>query len=86
MAGVGTKQYDDVDEELKVIDYFAQLNLIRLLNLPKITKISLFIWRGTYDTGVGQVLTNEVKSSDIGVAYRSLNIDFDSFLTILGWK
>ena len=78
--------YDDLDDELKVIDYLAHLDLIRLLNLPKVSQISLFIWLGIYDMGGSEVLTNSVKSSVFGEIYRSLDVNLDSFLTIIGHK
>ena len=53
--------YDDLDEELKVIDYFAQLDLIRLLNLPKITQISLLIWIGIYSNTKILNISNRIR-------------------------
>ena len=78
--------YEDIDEELKVIDYLAHLDLIKILNLPKIAKISLSIWAGTYDWGTSQSTVNTVKQSRIGEAYRTLDVNFDEFLTIVGRK
>ena len=74
--------YDDLDEELKVIDYFAQLDLIRLLNLPKITQISLLIWNGIYGYAIALDLASGIKFSIIGRVFRSLDVDLDSFLAV----
>ena len=41
--------FDDFDNELKVIDYLAQLDLIKILNLSKVSKVVELIWRGNYD-------------------------------------
>ena len=41
--------FDDFDDELKVIDYLAQLDLIKILNLSKVSKVVELIWRGNYD-------------------------------------
>ena len=76
--------YDDLDEELKVIDYFAQLDLIRLLNLPKITQISLLIWIGIYGYANALDLANGIKFSLLGRVFRSLDVDLDSFLAVIG--
>ena len=78
--------YEEIDEELKVIDYLALLDLIRVLNLPKIAKISLSIWAGTYDWGASKSTVNSVKTSRLAEAYRTLDVNFDEFLTIIGRK
>ena len=79
--------YDDFDEELKVIDYLAQLNLLKILNLPQISKIVEFTWRGNYDYEIRKGSpVSEIKNSVIGMVYRSFNIKFDSFITIVGLK
>ena len=76
--------YDDLDEELKVIDYFAQLDLIRLLNLPKITQISLLIWIGIYSNTKILDISNRIRMGKLGKLYRSLDVDLDSFLSVIG--
>ena len=78
--------FDDFDDELKVVDYLAQFGIIKILNMHKISKIVEFIWRGNYDWRKGGSLVNEIKTSTAGEAYRSFNIDFDTFLTVFGLK
>ena len=41
--------FDDFAEELKVIDFLAQMHLLKILNNSKIAKIAEQIWLGNYD-------------------------------------
>ena len=41
--------YDEIDEERKVIDLLAHLNLLSILNHTNIARTVEHIWRGTYD-------------------------------------
>ena len=41
--------YDEIGEGFKVIDLFAHLDLLLILNHPKIVRTVEHIWRGTYD-------------------------------------
>ena len=74
--------FDDFDNELKVIDYLAQLDLIKILNLSKVSKVVELIWRGNYDGRKGGSLLNEIKTANVGEAYRMLGIELEEFITV----
>ena len=74
--------FDDFDDELKVIDYLAQLDLIKILNLSKVSKVVELIWRGNYDGRKGGSLINEIKTATVGEAYRVLGVNLEDFLTV----
>ena len=78
--------FDDFDDELKVIDYLAQLDLIKILNMPKVSKVVELIWRGNYDWRKGGSLVNEIKTSAVGEAFRTFDVDFDTFITVISFK
>ena len=77
--------FDDFDDELKVIDYLAQLDLIKILNLSKVSKVVELIWRGNYDWRKGGSLINEIKTANIGEAYRVLGVNLEDFLTVFSF-
>lgn len=75
---------DDFDGELKVIDYLAHLDLLKILSHVKIAKAVEQIWTGNYDQRKKGSLVRNIKESEYDRAYRNLNTNFDRFMTILG--
>ena len=41
--------FDEFAEELKIIDFLAHMELLKILNHPKIAKIAEQVWTGNYD-------------------------------------
>ena len=78
--------FDDFAEGLKVIDFLAQMDLLKILNNNKIAKIVEQIWTGNYDQRKITSIMQSIKVSQIGEAYRNLNINLDTFTTVVSKK
>ena len=78
--------FDVFEEGLTVIDLLAQMNLLRILNIPKIAKIVEQVWTGNYDQRKNNTIFQAVKISQVGEKYRNLNIDLDTMITVVGKK
>ena len=76
--------FDDFDDELKVIDYLGQFRVLDLLQHPKIVKTVEHIWYGIYDWSKEGSFTTTIKSTNAGIVYRSLNLNLDTFLSMIG--
>ena len=72
--------FDEFDEGLKVIDFLSHFNLLKILNHHKISKIAELIWNGNFDQANNSTLDQEIKASELGRAYRDLNIDLDIYI------
>ena len=78
--------FDEFAEGLKVIDFLAQMKLLKILNHNKIAKIVEQIWTGNYDQRKLASIIQSIKVSQIGEAYRNLNINLDNFTTVVSKK
>ena len=78
--------FDDFAEGLKVIDFLAQLYLLKIINHNKIAKIVEQIWTGNYDQRKIDTIMQTIKVSEVGEAYRNLNINLDIMTTIVSKK
>ena len=78
--------FDEFAEGLKVIDFLAQMNLLKILNHNKIAKIVEQIWTGNYDQRKLVSIVQTIKVSKIGEAYRKLNINLDTLTTVVSKK
>ena len=78
--------FDEFDEGLKVIDFLSHMNLLKVLNNNKVSKIAELIWNGNFDQLNNQTLDKEAKVSPVGVAFRDLGVDFDIMLTFVSKK
>ena len=67
--------FDEFDDELKVIDYFVQLDLIEILKSSKVSKVVEIIWSGIYDWNKEGSLLNEIKTVTVGEPHRVLGIN-----------
>ena len=77
--------FDVFEEGLTVIDFLAQMDLLRILNIPKIAKIVEQVWTGNYDQRKNTTsIFRPLKISQVGEKYRNLNIDFDIMTTVVG--
>ena len=77
--------FDVFEEGLTVIDFLAQMDLLRILNIPKIAKIVEQVWTGNYDQRKNTTsIFRPLKISQVGKKYRNLNIDFDIMTTVVG--
>ena len=74
--------FDEFAEGLKVIDFLAQMSLLKILNHNKIAKIAEQSGVETMIKENNTTLLQYVKVSEIGEIYRNLNIDFDTMITI----
>ena len=78
--------FDEFDEGLKVIDFLSHMDLLKILNNHKVSKIAGLIWNGNFDQDKNQTLDKAAKTSEVAFAFRDLNIDFDIMLTIVSKK
>ena len=78
--------FDDFEDELKVIDFLAEYNLLNLLNHSKVSKICDQIWTGNYDKRKVTAIGQAIKISEIGMTFRNLNIDLDKMTTVVSKK
>ena len=78
--------FDEFDEGLKVIDFLSHMNLLKILNNHKVSKIAELIWNGNFDQVNNQTLDKEAKVSAAAIAFRDLGIDFDTMLTFVSKK
>ena len=78
--------FDEFDEGLKVIDFLSHMDILKVLNNHKVSKIAELIWNGNLDQDKNQSLDKGAKISCAAVAFRDLNIDFDIMLTIVSKK
>jgi len=78
--------FDDFEEGLKVVDYIRIFNLLRPLMGTKLTKPVEQIWTGNYDQRINASILASLKTSELGVKFRSFNITLDKFITIVGLR
>ena len=78
--------YDEIDEERKVIDLLAHLNLLSILNHTNIARTVEHIWRGTYDWNKSINLESTLSRGVISQAFRSFYVPVDIFFTTIGPK
>ena len=78
--------FDEFAEGLKVVDFLAQMDLLKILNHNKIAKIAEQIWSGNYDQRKLASIMQSLKISEIGEVYRNLNINLDIMTTVVSKK
>ena len=76
--------YDEIGDGVKVIDLFARLDLLLILNHPKIVRTVEHIWRGTYDWNNDGVLVSATKRGAVAVNFWKLDISDDAYMTMIG--
>jgi len=73
--------------EFRIIDYFAKLNLLRILEHKKIVKTIEQIWKGNYDSRVeNRDLFSALKSTDIATLYRDNDLATDRLHPIISHR
>ena len=78
--------YDEINEEFKVIDLLAHLNLLSILNHAKITRTVEHIWRGTYDWSNNVGLESTITRGVLAVNFRKYYIPADTVFTMIGFN